>query len=136
MTVADFTLVGALDATTASRVRAELTDLLLAGGGPAAQSGPDAQGGQGGQGSGRDLVVDLERLGAFDAVGLGLLLGIHRQAQRCGRRLVLTGVQPRVMRVFAVTRLRRVLAIDEPASTRWNPQVGPTAVADQALASQ
>jgi anti-anti-sigma regulatory factor len=133
MTVADFTLVGALDATTASRVRAQLTDLLLAGGGPAAQSGPDAQGGQV---SGRDLVVDLERLGAFDAVGLGLLLGIHRQAQRCGRRLVLTGVQPRVMRVFAVTRLRRVLAIDEPASTRWNPQVGPTAVADQALASQ
>jgi anti-anti-sigma regulatory factor len=130
MTVADFTLVGALDATTASRVRAELTNLLLA------EGGHGGQGGQGGQGGGRDLVVDLERLGAFDAVGLGLLLGIHRQAQRCGRRLVLTGVQPRVMRVFAVTRLRRVLAIDEPASTRWNPQVGPTAVADQALASQ
>lgn len=119
MTVADFTLVGALDATTASRVRAELTDLLRA---------------EGGQGGRRDLVVDLERLGAFDAVGLGLLLGIHRQAQRCGRRLVLTGVQPRVMRVFAVTRLHRVLAIDGSHDVRWAARLAPAA--DQALASQ
>jgi anti-sigma B factor antagonist len=88
-----FLVLGALDVTTAAAIRAELTDLL-------AVETTD------------DLVVDLAGMGPFDAVGLGLLVGIHRQAQRRGRRLVLTGVQPRVMRVLAITKLRRVLTID------------------------
>jgi anti-anti-sigma factor len=88
-----FRVLGALDVTTAAAVRAELTDLL-------AVETTD------------DLVVDLAGMGPFDTVGLGLLVGIHRQAQRRGRRLVLTGVQPRVMRVLAITKLRRVLTID------------------------
>ena len=89
-----FHVLGSLDVTTAATVRAELTELL-------GTDGTD------------DLVVDLEGIGALDTVGLGLLVGIHRQAQRRGRRLVLTGVPPRVMRVLAITRLRRVLTIDE-----------------------
>ena len=88
-----FRVLGALDVTTAAAVRAELTDLL-------AVETTD------------DLVVVLAGMGPFDTVGLGLLVGIHRQAQRRGRRLVLTGVQPRVMRVLAITKLRRVLTID------------------------
>jgi anti-sigma B factor antagonist len=88
-----FRVLGALDVTTAAGVRAELSDLL-------AVETTD------------DLVVDLANLGPLDTVGLGLLVGIHRQAQRRGRRLVLTGVQPRVMRVLAITKLRRVLTID------------------------
>jgi anti-sigma B factor antagonist len=88
-----FSVLGALDVTTAASVRAELTGLL-------ALDGTD------------DLVLDLDRMGALDTVGLGLLVGIHRQAQRRGRRLVLTGVPPRVMRVLAVTKLHRVLSID------------------------
>jgi anti-sigma B factor antagonist len=88
-----FRVLGALDVTTAAAVRAELTDLL-------AVETTD------------DLVVDLAGMGAFDTVGLGLLVGIHRQAQRRGRRMVLTGVQPRMMRVLAITKLRRVLTID------------------------
>lgn len=88
-----FRVLGALDVTTAATIRADLTDLLAAG-------GTD------------DLVVDLTQMGALDTVGLGLLVGIHRQAQRAGRRLVLTGVPPRMSRVLAVTRLNRVLSID------------------------
>jgi anti-sigma B factor antagonist len=89
-----FSVCGDLDVSTAATVRAELTDLLSV-------PGTD------------DLIVDLEHMGSLDTVGLGLLVGIHRQAQRGGRRLVLTRVPPRMMRVLAVTRLRRVLAIDE-----------------------
>jgi anti-sigma B factor antagonist len=89
-----FRVLGALDVSTAATVRAELTDLLAA-------DGTD------------DLIVDLTQLGSLDTVGLGLLVGIHRQAQRRGRRLVLTGVPPRVMRVLAITKLRRVLTIDD-----------------------
>jgi anti-sigma B factor antagonist len=88
-----FSVLGALDVTTAATIRADLTDLLAAG-------GTD------------DLVVDLHQMGALDTVGLGLLVGIHRQAQRAGRRLVLTGVPLRMSRVLAVTRLNRVLTID------------------------
>jgi anti-anti-sigma factor len=88
-----FRVLGALDVTTVAAVRAELTDLL-------AVETTD------------DLVVDLAGMGPFDTVGLGLLVGIHRQAQRRGRRMVLTGVQPRMMRVLAITKLRRVLTID------------------------
>lgn len=88
-----FSVLGALDVTTAATIRADLTDLLAGG-------GTD------------DLVVDLNQMGALDTVGLGLLVGIHRQAQRVGRRLVLTGVPPRMSRVLAVTRLNRVLTID------------------------
>jgi anti-sigma B factor antagonist len=88
-----FRVLGALDVTTAATIRAELTDLLAA-------PGTD------------DLVVDLDQMGALDTVGLGLLVGIHRQSQRTGRRLVLTGVPPRMSRVLAVTRLNRVLTID------------------------
>ena len=88
-----FTVLGALDVTTAATLRAELTDLLAVGGAD-------------------DLVVDLNQMGALDTVGLGLLVGIHRQAQRAGRRLVLSGVPPRMSRVLAITRLNRVLTID------------------------
>jgi anti-sigma B factor antagonist len=94
-----FSVLGALDVTTAATIRADLTDLLAAG-------GID------------DLVVDLHQMGALDTVGLGLLVGIHRQAQRAGRRLVLTGIPPRMSRVLAVTRLNRVLTIDgSPAAS-------------------
>jgi anti-sigma B factor antagonist len=92
-----FRVLGHVDATTAEAVRAELTRLL-------ACEGED------------DLVLHLDRIGSIDTVGLGLLVGIHRQAQRRGRRLVLTGVPPRVMRVLAVTKLRRVLTIDRVLS--------------------
>jgi anti-sigma B factor antagonist len=100
-----FRVLGALDVTTAAAVRAELTDLL-------AVETID------------DLVVDLAGMGPFDTVGLGLLVGIHRQAQRRGRRMVLTGVQPRMMRVLAITKLRRVLTIDRAMTVDRLPVKG------------
>jgi anti-sigma B factor antagonist len=89
-----FTVLGPLDVTTAATMRAHLTSLLAA---------TDTD----------DLIIELDHVGAVDQVGLGLLVGMHRQAQRRGRRLVLVGVPPRVMRVLAITKLRRVLTIDD-----------------------
>ncbi|MEV7005979.1 STAS domain-containing protein [Streptosporangium sp. NPDC051022] len=59
-----------------------------------------------------DLIVDLSELEMIDATGLGVLVGTHRRALTEGRRLVLRGVPPRVMRVLAVTRLNRVLVVE------------------------
>ncbi|MEO3809682.1 STAS domain-containing protein [Sphaerisporangium sp. B11E5] len=61
-----------------------------------------------------DLVVDLSGLEMIDAAGLGVLVGTHRRALRAERRLVLRGVPPRVMRVLAITRLHRVIAVEMP----------------------
>lgn len=88
-------IAGRLDVTTAADLRAQLLAVL--------ETEPDPAGG--------DLFVDLSAVETVDMVGVGLLVGVHRQALRRGRRLVLTGVPPRVMRLLTATRLRRVLAV-------------------------
>ena len=56
-----------------------------------------------------ELILDLARLEAVDATGLGVLVGAHRRAQRAGRTLVLKDVPAGVGRLLLVTRLDRVL---------------------------
>lgn len=58
-----------------------------------------------------DLVLDLRGLDSWDASGLGVIMGAHRRAGRCGRRLVLRDVPPRMRRVLVATRLHRILTI-------------------------
>ncbi|MDT0307153.1 STAS domain-containing protein [Streptomyces sp. DSM 44917] len=58
-----------------------------------------------------DLVLDLKHLDSWDATGLGVIMGAHRRAGRCGRRLVLRDVPPRMHRVLVATRLHRILTI-------------------------
>jgi anti-anti-sigma factor len=100
----DSSIAGRLDVTTAADLRAELIGLLERGADPHSDTSTD-------------LIVDLSAVESVDMVGVGLLVGVHRQAQRHGRRLVLTGVPPRVMRLLTATRLRRVLAVrDLPRS--------------------
>lgn len=88
-------LVGQLDVRTVGAARAALHDALRAR-----------------QVEGTDLVVDLSGLESLDASGLGVLVGAHRAALRTGRRLVLRGSRPATLRLFAVTRLHRVLHLE------------------------
>lgn len=96
--VCDSYVRGRLDVTTAADLRADLLEVLEH---QVAEPSVNRE----------ELVVDLSGVDAVDMVGVGLLVGVHRQAQRRGRRLVLTGVPPRVMRLLTATRLRRVLAV-------------------------
>jgi anti-anti-sigma factor len=82
-------LHGRLDVHVAADVRLALADAVRAGSG--------------------DLVLDLSRVVAVDATGLGVLVGAHREAGRAGRALVLLDVPERVGRLLLVTRLHRVL---------------------------
>ncbi|MGF0174494.1 STAS domain-containing protein [Streptomyces sp. Marseille-Q5077] len=59
-----------------------------------------------------DLVLDLSGLDSWDATGLGVIMGVHRRAGRCGRRLILRKVPPQMMRLLTATRLHRILAIE------------------------
>ncbi|GAA5083453.1 anti-anti-sigma factor [Thermocatellispora tengchongensis] len=63
-----------------------------------------------------DLVLDCAELEMIDATGLGVLVGTHRRAASAGRRLVLRSVPPRIMRILAVTRLNRVLAVESSSA--------------------
>lgn len=60
-----------------------------------------------------DLFIDLARLEVLDASGLGVLIGAHRRAVRAGRQLLLRNVSPQVRRMLWVTRLQRVLIVEQ-----------------------
>lgn len=90
-------LHGRLDVSTAPDIRLLLQDAVDSGVG--------------------DLVIDMARLETVDASGLGVLVGAHRRAVRAGRTLVLRHVPPQVMRMLWVTRLQRVLHIEQPLAT-------------------
>lgn len=59
-----------------------------------------------------DVLVDCTALDVVDIAGLGVLVGAHRRAKLAGRRLVFANPSARVMRLFAVTRLHRVLMVE------------------------
>ncbi|MEM6489658.1 MAG: STAS domain-containing protein [Pseudomonadota bacterium] len=54
-----------------------------------------------------DVYIDLSAVSFIDSAGLGALVACRRLV-RPPRRLVLTGLQPAVQRVFAVTRMEKV----------------------------
>ncbi len=85
-------LQGDLDVSTVADVRLALHAAIDAGSG--------------------DLVVDLAKVRLLDATGLGMLVGAHRRAGRCGRRLVLRRVPVRIERLLVATRLHRVLRVE------------------------
>ena len=78
-------LRGRLDARNASSVRTTLHEAVDGGVG--------------------ELVIEMGGLEIWDGTGLGVLVGAGRRAQRAGRRLVLTGVRPRELRLLRVARV-------------------------------
>ncbi len=92
---AELVVSGRLDARSASAARSALHQAVDAGSG--------------------DLLVHVAALEIWDASGLGVIVGVHRRARQLGRRLVLTEVPPRQLRLFRATRLSRVLAVEPVA---------------------
>ena len=58
--------------------------------------------------SGQTLVLDLAGVTFVDSSGLGSLLGIKKQQDRAGGRLLLAGLSPSVSRIIEITRMDRV----------------------------
>lgn len=88
-------VVGELDLSCLARVRAQIDEAL--------SSHPE------------QLVVDLSACPFVDASALSMLLEMHRRASRAGGALTLRGCSPRVLRLLALTGLRRVFDL-EPGS--------------------
>ncbi|WP_380165210.1 STAS domain-containing protein [Jannaschia sp. R86511] len=61
------------------------------------------------------VLLRLDQVVAFDAAGLGLLLGLHRLARLNGAGLVLVRPTPRLMAALRRRGLHRVLVVDGSA---------------------
>jgi anti-sigma B factor antagonist len=59
----------------------------------------------------RHVVVDLDDVKFIDSSGLGALLSGYKNANQRSGTLVLSGLQPRVLSMFELTRLNRVFEI-------------------------
>jgi anti-anti-sigma factor len=91
----ELVLAGRLDSKSAPVVRGMLHGAVQSGAG--------------------DLLVDVGDLEIWDSHGLGVLVGTHRKARQRERRLVLTQVPPRQLRLLRATRLNRVLTVQPRA---------------------
>jgi anti-anti-sigma factor len=89
---AEVDLVGRLDAKSASVVRDTLHACLDEGEG--------------------DFLLHVGELEIWDSTGLGVLVGAHRRARRAGRRVVLTEVPPRHLRLLKATKLHRLFVVE------------------------
>jgi len=78
-------LSGRLDARNTALARTALQEAVDAGAG--------------------ELIIEMGNLEIWDGTGLGVLVGAGRRAQRAGRRLVLTDVQARELRLLKVARV-------------------------------
>lgn len=89
---AEVDLVGRLDVRTASTAREMLHACV-----------DDGEG---------DLLLHVGSLEIWDSAGLGVLIGANRRARRAGRRVVLTEVPARHLRLLKATRLHRLFVVE------------------------
>lgn len=83
-----------LDAAVAEEFRSQMTEIV--------ESGE------------RHLLLDLDRVEHIDSAGLGAVAGLLKQVGRAGT-VELTGVKGPVLKVFKLTRMSRLMTINEAA---------------------
>lgn len=57
------------------------------------------------------LFLDLSEVPYVDSVGLGSLVSAYISLHKLGRRVVLTGVNPRVLKLFEITKVEDLFLI-------------------------
>jgi anti-sigma B factor antagonist len=57
------------------------------------------------------VILDFSDVPYVDSAGLGLLVTAHVTRQKSGRRMVLSGINPRVQRLFEITRMNDLFLI-------------------------
>ena len=54
------------------------------------------------------MILDFSGVPYLDSSGLGSLVSAYTSCQKAGRRVALTGVNPRVLKVFEITKVEPV----------------------------
>ena len=57
------------------------------------------------------VILDLSDVPYVDSAGLGLLVSAFVSRQKAGRRMVLSGINPRVQKLFEITRVQDLFLI-------------------------
>ncbi|MFD1427086.1 anti-sigma B factor antagonist [Kroppenstedtia sanguinis] len=60
-----------------------------------------------------EVRLDLSQVEYMDSTALGVLIGAYKQLRARQGRLVLTGMSPRLKRLFRITGLTEVMDIEE-----------------------
>lgn len=53
----------------------------------------------------KDILMDFEKLDYLDSSGLGALISILNQSQKCGAKISIRGVKPRIRKLFKITQI-------------------------------
>ncbi|GGA48722.1 anti-sigma factor antagonist [Kroppenstedtia guangzhouensis] len=61
----------------------------------------------------REVHLNLSQVDYMDSTALGVLIGAYKQLRSRKGRLVLTGMTPRLKRLFRITGLTEVIDIEE-----------------------
>src|SRR5690349_21422005 len=89
-------VIGEVDAYTAPMLREQIRDLAAKGA--------------------VHLIADLGQVGFLDSTGLGALVGGLKRLREAGGSLTLVIAAPRILRLFQITGLTKVLAIHPTAA--------------------
>ena len=57
------------------------------------------------------LILDLSNVPYVDSAGLGVLVSAYISRQKSGRRMVLSGLNPRVLKLFEISRVQELFLI-------------------------
>ncbi len=63
------------------------------------------------------LVIDLSSTDYLDSAGLGILVGLLKRARESDLTLVVAGAQPRVQRLFDITKLNQVFTMRQDVTS-------------------
>lgn len=61
---------------------------------------------------GHKVVVDLSEVSYMDSTGLGVFIGAYKASQNVGSEFSLSGLTPRVARLFEITGLNELITIE------------------------
>lgn len=67
---------------------------------------------------GQHIVVDLSQVNYIDSTGLGVFIGILKTMKKTDGELRLIQLLPRVRRLFSITGLDKVIAIEDSPSQK------------------
>jgi anti-sigma B factor antagonist len=91
---ADITAHGEIDLATVNTLRSAITSAIAEGA--------------------RHVVLHLEGVTYIDSSGLGTLIGAHKRLASSGGTMTVRCSRPRILRLFAITGLDRVLTVTRP----------------------
>ena len=64
------------------------------------------------------LILDLENVGFMDSSGIGLIMGRHTRMQAVGGMLVVREPNERIMKIFELAGLTRIVSVERESSKR------------------